>query len=268
MLALSCGVLRACRQPLRWAAACCATRLGTTNRNVRQLSARPPALLARFVHGRDSLLFAHNGLWHADLAEVVDRRRAADGTSSYYIHYHDSARPGTAPVSETALGGRRLLWRFARLQRRPCSQAEVPSCTPGAPVSGVVGPGRRSVMTRAPAQWTSAWTSGGRRATWWRCRAPRWRTWPRPARLCCRPSLARACPLRARGRVARCAGWLHAVLCLSGAHGPSGVGLVPAWSRSAGVCAPPWVSRVLLSCARHTAQHVVSSCPWTPWTLA
>ena len=35
----------------------------------------------------------------AVVADVVDRRRAADGSSSYYIHYHDSAlSPRPCPV--------------------------------------------------------------------------------------------------------------------------------------------------------------------------
>ena len=36
--------------------------------------------------------------WNADLAEIVDVRRAADGSSSYYIHYHDSAQATPVPT--------------------------------------------------------------------------------------------------------------------------------------------------------------------------
>lgn len=63
----------------------------------KQKCASLPARPSRFIstlgdHMRYCYLLTMR-LWHADLAEVVDFRRAADGTSSYYIHYHDSACP-------------------------------------------------------------------------------------------------------------------------------------------------------------------------------
>jgi len=156
-----------------------------------------------------------------------------------------------------------LSWRFceaAVAALLPGEGAEPHSWSAGEHCCGAA---RRFETTRAPAQWTSAWTSGGRRATWWRCRARRWRTWPRPARPCCLPSLARACPHRARGRAACCAGRLGAVRCPSGAHAPPAVG--------AGPCVVPLGRRLRASlsepcahlCACHLPQRAVSRCSWT-----